>query len=58
VFQISAEVSWDSRPWPQMEFWTKRMAAAETLAHLIYMKNIGEIEEEDKGGVLYFGISR
>jgi len=58
VFQISAEVSWDSRPWPQMEFWTKRMAAAETLAHLIYMKNRGEIEDEERGGVLYFGISR
>jgi glyoxylase-like metal-dependent hydrolase (beta-lactamase superfamily II) len=58
VFQISAEVSWDSRPWPKMEFWTKRMAAAETLAHLIYMKNRGEIEDEEKGGVLYFSISR
>lgn len=58
VFQISAGVSWDSRPWPQMEFWTKRMAAAETLAHLVYMKNRGEIDEEEKGGVLYFGISR
>jgi glyoxylase-like metal-dependent hydrolase (beta-lactamase superfamily II) len=58
VFQISAGVSWDSRPWPQMEFWTKRMAAAETLAHLIYMKNRGEIDEEEKGGMLYFRISK
>jgi hypothetical protein len=41
-----------------MEFWTKRMAAAETLAHLIYMKNRDEIEEDEKRGVLYFGISR
>ena len=56
VFQISSKVSWDSRPWPEMQFWTKRMAAAETLAHLIYMKNRGEVEEENVGGVLHYRI--
>ena len=54
VFQISAEVSWDSKPWPQMYFWSKRMAAAETLAHLVYLKNEGKIEEELRDGVLYY----
>jgi glyoxylase-like metal-dependent hydrolase (beta-lactamase superfamily II) len=46
VFEVSSDVHWDSRPWPQMSFWTKRMAASETYAHLIYLKNKGEIVEE------------
>ncbi len=54
VFQISSKVSWDSRPWPQMAFWTKRMAAAETYAHLVYLRNKGEIREEKQKGVLYY----
>lgn len=54
VFQISSGVSWDSRPWPQMDFWTRRMAAAETLAHLVYMRNEGDIEKEEQKGVLYY----
>ncbi len=54
VFQISAEVSWDSKPWPQMDFWSKRMAAAETLAHLVYLKNKGEVKEALRDGVLYY----
>ena len=56
VFQISAEVSWDSKPWPQMDFWSKRMAAAETLAHLVYLKNKGDVKEELRDGVLYYTI--
>lgn len=54
VFQISSRVSWDSRPWPEMRFWTKRMAAAETLAHLVYMKNREEVEDENVDGVLHY----
>jgi glyoxylase-like metal-dependent hydrolase (beta-lactamase superfamily II) len=34
VFDVSSIISWDSRPWNEMAFWTKRMAAAETYAHL------------------------
>lgn len=56
VFQISAEISWDSKPWPQMDFWSKRMAAAETLAHLVYLKNKEEVKEELRDGVLYYTI--
>jgi glyoxylase-like metal-dependent hydrolase (beta-lactamase superfamily II) len=58
VFQVSSGVSWDSRPWPQMDFWTRRMAAAETLAHLVYLKNKDEIEEENRKGVLYYRLKR
>jgi len=54
VFDISSKVHWDSRPWPQMSFWTKRMAAAETLAHLVYMRTKGEIVEEVKNSVLHY----
>lgn len=46
VYDISGKVHWESRPWPQMKFWTKRMAAAETYAHLVYLKNKNEIIEE------------
>lgn len=54
VFQVSADVSWDSRPWPEMRFWTRRMAALETLAHLVYLRNKGEVKEELREGVLYY----
>ena len=54
VFDISALISWDSRPWPEMKFWTKRMAAAETYAHLVYMRNRGEVDESLRGGLLYY----
>ena len=55
VFQISAKISWSSH-WTLMPFWTKRMAAAETLAHLAYMKRRGEIEERVLSGVLYYSL--
>jgi glyoxylase-like metal-dependent hydrolase (beta-lactamase superfamily II) len=54
IYQISSKVSWDSRPWPQMDFWTKRMAATETYAHLVYLRNKNEIIETKKNGVLYY----
>jgi len=57
VFEISAQVSWDSRPWTEMEFWTKRMAARETLAHLVYLRNRGELKEEVVKGVLYYSLT-
>ena len=57
VFQISEKVSWDSKPWARMHFWTKRMAAAETLAHLVYLRNRGEVEEMEVNGVLYYRLT-
>ncbi len=39
-----------------MDFWTRRMASAETLAHLVYMRNEGEIEEIKREGVFYYRI--
>lgn len=57
VFDISSRVHWDSRPWPQMSFWTKRMAAAETLAHLVYMRNRNEITEQVKDEVLHYSVA-
>jgi glyoxylase-like metal-dependent hydrolase (beta-lactamase superfamily II) len=57
VYQVSSRISWDSRPWPFMNFWTKRMAAAETYAHLIYMRNRGEVSERVRERVLYYGLA-
>ena len=54
VFEISSTISWDSKPWPEMEFWTKRMAAAETYAHLVYLRNRGRVREELRDGVLIY----
>jgi glyoxylase-like metal-dependent hydrolase (beta-lactamase superfamily II) len=54
VFEVSSLISWDSKPWPEMRFWTKRMAAAETYAHLVYLGNREEVKESLRGGVLYF----
>jgi glyoxylase-like metal-dependent hydrolase (beta-lactamase superfamily II) len=56
VFQISSKIFWESRPWSEMQFWTKRMAASETLAHLVYIRNRGELEEENVEGVLHYGL--
>ena len=57
VYQISAKISWSS-PWSLMPFWIKRMAAAEALAHLTYLRNKGEIEERIVNGVLYYTCKR
>jgi glyoxylase-like metal-dependent hydrolase (beta-lactamase superfamily II) len=57
VFQVSSKISWVSSPWPLMSFWTKRMAAAETYAHLVYLRNRGEVEEMLSDGVLYYSLA-
>lgn len=54
TFQIASKISWDSVPWRFMTFWTKRMAASETYAHLVYLKNEGKVEETLGDGVLYY----
>lgn len=54
VYDVGRKVHWDSRPWPEMSFWTKRMAAAETYAHLKYLRNKGQIKENLREGTLYF----
>ena len=56
VFQISARISWNSQPWPLMSFRTRIMAAAETLAHLVYLRNRGEITERLRNGTLYYNL--
>jgi glyoxylase-like metal-dependent hydrolase (beta-lactamase superfamily II) len=53
VYQIGKNISWDSKPWPQMNFWTRRMAAAETYAHVIYLRNKQEIQEEQETVLKY-----
>jgi glyoxylase-like metal-dependent hydrolase (beta-lactamase superfamily II) len=54
VYEVGRKVHWDSRPWPKMSFWTKRMAATETYAHLAYLRNKNEIKHELREGTLYF----
>jgi glyoxylase-like metal-dependent hydrolase (beta-lactamase superfamily II) len=53
VLEVAGAIHWDSRPWPLMDFWTKRMAATETYAHLVYLRNKGEISEKTVDGTLY-----
>jgi glyoxylase-like metal-dependent hydrolase (beta-lactamase superfamily II) len=54
VYDVGSKVHWESRPWPRMTFWTKRMAAAETYAHLVYLKNKNEVNEELVDGTYYY----
>ena len=54
IFDIAAAIHWDSRPWSIMDFWTKRMAAAETYAHIIYLRNKGDINETKKENALNY----
>ncbi len=54
VFEVASAIHWDSRPWPLMDFWTKRMAATETYAHLVYLRNKGEISESTSDGTLHY----
>lgn len=54
VYDVAGKVKWESKPWPQMSFWTKRMAATETYAHLVYLKNKGEIRQKLDKGTYYF----
>lgn len=56
IYKIGSLIHWDSRPWLEMSFWTKRMAATETYAHLIYLRNKNEVEEEERNGVLYYSL--
>ena len=56
VFDVAGAIHWDSRPWPIMDFWTKRMAATETYAHLVYLCNKGEITEKTVEGVLRYSL--
>ena len=56
VYEVAGKVHWESKPWPKMSFWTKRMAATEAYAHLIYLKNKGEIKQEIKDGKFYFSL--
>jgi len=57
IYDIGSRVHWESRPWPEMSFWTKRMAAAETYAHLIYLRNRGEVAETKREGKLYYSLA-
>ena len=56
VYDVGRKVHWDSRPWPKMTFWTKRMAATETYAHLIYLRNKNEIKDKLRKETWYFSL--
>jgi glyoxylase-like metal-dependent hydrolase (beta-lactamase superfamily II) len=57
VFDVASAIHWDSRPWPIMDFWTKRMAATETYAHIIYLRNKGEVRESSEDSILHYSLS-
>ena len=57
VFDVAGAIHWDSRPWPIMDFWTKRMAATETYAHIIYLRNKGEVRESSEDSILHYSLS-
>jgi glyoxylase-like metal-dependent hydrolase (beta-lactamase superfamily II) len=54
VFDVASKISWDSKPWPLMNFWNRGMAAAETYAHLVYLKNKRKVTEENREDVLVY----
>jgi glyoxylase-like metal-dependent hydrolase (beta-lactamase superfamily II) len=54
IYDVGRKVHWESRPWPEMNFWTKRMAATETYAHLFYLKNMNKIKQELIDDTWYF----
>jgi len=54
VFQLASKINWKSRPWPLMPFWVKRMAAAETYAHLVFLRNDGKIREKITDEILFY----
>ena len=56
VYDVGSKVHWDSRPWPKMTFWTKRMAATETFAHLFYLEKSGEVKRETRKDTWYFNL--
>jgi len=56
VYDVGSKVHWDSRPWPKMTFWTKRMAATETFAHLFYLEKSGEVKRENRKDAWYFSL--
>jgi hypothetical protein len=57
IYDIGSRVHWESRPWPEMSFWTKRMAVTETYAHLVYLRNREEVAETKKDGILYYSLA-
>jgi glyoxylase-like metal-dependent hydrolase (beta-lactamase superfamily II) len=57
VYNVAGKIHWESKPWAEMSFWTKRMAATETYAHLVYLRNRGEIKEELRDGTWYFSLN-
>jgi glyoxylase-like metal-dependent hydrolase (beta-lactamase superfamily II) len=57
VYDVGSKVHWDSRPWPKMTFWTKRMAATETFAHLFYLEKLGEVKREPRKDTWYFSLT-
>jgi glyoxylase-like metal-dependent hydrolase (beta-lactamase superfamily II) len=57
VYDVGSKIHWDSRPWPQMTFWTKRMAATETYAHLFYLMSIDEVKREHRKNTWYFTVA-
>ena len=56
VYDVGSKVHWDSRPWPKMTFWTKRMAATETFAHLFYLEKSDEVKRENRKDTWYFSL--
>jgi len=57
IYDVGSRVHWESRPWPEMSFWTKRMAATETYAHLVYLRNRGEVAETERRGILCYSLA-
>ena len=56
IYQIGSKVHWDSRPWPNMTFWTKRMAATETYAHMVLLEKNGEVKRDKLGDTWRFSL--
>jgi len=51
AYRITAAVPWGVGDWDGMSSWNRRMALLETLAHLEYLVNKGEIAKDFQGGL-------
>ena len=55
AYQIASEITWGvDAAWHDLAFFHKRLAICETLAHLIMLDSLGQIENISRDGIIYY----
>jgi glyoxylase-like metal-dependent hydrolase (beta-lactamase superfamily II) len=55
AYRIASEVTWGvDAAWHDLAFFHKRLAICETLAHLIMLDSLGQIENISRDGIIYY----